>query len=174
MAWRGTVELFRWTLAQTGRRLSWDLGWSQRHSGLPRGKEEDDNLSPSMTLRRLLHCTGSEGLLRQAGPVGLGYHRKGCLGEFGTVCCCLNTAADQTEGLVKTQPASQPLCGILQFKLLLFPPYIIYLDDLSLCFPTLWVTPRNGFYVATITALVHKWTYICCCTIFWFCNSSLE
>lgn len=38
--------------------------------------------------------------------LGLGFHGKGCLGEFGIVCCCLNTAADQTEGPEKSQSVS--------------------------------------------------------------------
>ncbi|ONI45656.1 hypothetical protein AN641_00485 [Candidatus Epulonipiscioides gigas] len=43
------------------------LGWTSSHSEPPRGRKEDDNLSPSMALHRLPHCTGSKGVLGQAG-----------------------------------------------------------------------------------------------------------
>lgn len=43
------------------------LGWTSSHSEPPRGRKEDDNLSPSMPLHRLPHCTGSKGVLGQAG-----------------------------------------------------------------------------------------------------------
>lgn len=43
------------------------LGWTSSHSEPPRGRKEDDNLSLSMALHRLPHCTGSKGVLGQAG-----------------------------------------------------------------------------------------------------------
>lgn len=51
------------------------LGWTSSHSEPPRGRKEDDNLSPSMPLHRLPHCTGSKGVLGQAGLgwAGLGW-----------------------------------------------------------------------------------------------------
>lgn len=43
------------------------LGRTSRHSEPPGRRKEDDNLSPSMSLHRLPHCTGSKGVLGQAG-----------------------------------------------------------------------------------------------------------
>lgn len=122
------------------------LGWTSNHSEPPRGRKEDGNLSPSMSLHRLPHCTGSKGVLGQA---GLGFNRQGS--PFCTyarvcvcACCALNTAADQAHDPVDSQSASQStapqrdaaaLCCAT--TLLIFPHCArVYLDAL-LFFPTL-------------------------------------
>lgn len=59
------------------------LGLTSSHSEPPRGREEDDNLSPSMLLHRLPHCTGSKGVL---GKAGLGW---ASIGRGASACVCV-------------------------------------------------------------------------------------
>lgn len=63
------------------------LGRASGHREPPRGRTVDGNLSPSMSLHRLPHCTGSEGA---PGPYV-------CVSECACVClsCSLNAAAAQ-------------------------------------------------------------------------------
>lgn len=59
------------------------LGRTSTHSEPPR-RRKDDNLSPSMSLRHLPHCTGSKGVLGQA---GLGWVWASIAKE-ATLCMC--------------------------------------------------------------------------------------
>ncbi|TNN55030.1 hypothetical protein EYF80_034736 [Liparis tanakae] len=62
---------------QMGGQRRRSLGRTSGHRQPPRGRREDGNLSPSMPLHRLPHCTGSKGVLGQAGPGWAGLRSAG-------------------------------------------------------------------------------------------------